>query len=123
MGALLWLLGNGADVNAVARCGNPRRDGATAVYVASMNNSAEALRVLLDHGADVNQPLDNGASSMFIAKYTDSEDAYEILEARGGELKVPLKGVRIAIAVVFGVVTTPVVLVAGIKTRGAAAGP
>jgi len=124
--SLKLLLANGAEVNKAsqsARTGNLRRDGATALYVASMNNSTEALQVLLDHGGDVNQALANGATPLFVANYTKSTEAVALLEARGAVSRVPLKGLRIATAVVVGIVSFPVIFVVGMKSRGGAVAP
>merc|ERR1711904_540980 len=68
--ALKLLLEKGANVNVEASCKNLRRKGATPVYLASMNDSADTLTHLIAHGADVDKQLTNGASPLFVAEYS-----------------------------------------------------
>jgi ankyrin repeat protein len=53
LGAVAWLLDRGADVNRRATFGGPSHgDGVTALHLAAQNGDVDAVRFLLDRGAD-----------------------------------------------------------------------
>lgn len=68
--ALVWLLDNGADVNAW------NRDGGTALHAATFVGNADGAAVLLEKGADADAPDGNGATPRDILELDWPTTAY-----------------------------------------------
>src|SRR5262249_56837629 len=77
--------------SALIRTGaNPRavnRDGATPMFLATLNGSAAMIDTLLKAGADVNAPvLSRGETALMMAARTGKLDAIKVLIARGAKV-------------------------------------
>ena len=77
MKALKWLVGHGADLKA-ADC-----NGRTALHVAAIGESSEAVEILLDHGADINPVDRNGRTPVRAAAKTMRLGPLIVLIRRG----------------------------------------
>ena len=65
------IIASGETVNAT------RGDGATPLLLAALGAHAEACRVLLDAGAELDTPKDTGATALFAAAASDSPEAID----------------------------------------------
>ena len=73
------LLGHGADAN----WARPH-DGDTAVIVAAWKGHAEALRVLAEHGANLDTPNNEGDTPALIAAHRGHAEVVKVLARAGG---------------------------------------
>jgi uncharacterized protein len=78
-------------VRSLIRAGaNPRaanRDGATPLFLATMNGNAPIIELLLGAGADPNEPvLSHGESPLMMASRTGKPDAVKVLLDRGARV-------------------------------------
>jgi len=111
--SLRMLLEKGALVGLPARSKNLPRSGASPVYEAAVHNSREALELLCEYEADVNQALYNGSTPLFAARYHRSENAAVYLEGCGAVLRPPMFMLRCVAAVPVAAVAVPLLFVFG----------
>ncbi len=89
----VWLLDHGADPNVL--CGNDRENS---LHVAARRGQSPAIvRLLLDHGADVNAPRGDGTTAWLIAKRGGFDEVAEVLEHAGAQTS-PLSPVDLLLA-------------------------
>ena len=69
-----------ANVNAI-----DKKNGVTAMWMASQNGHTEIVRLLLEYGADVNIKAKNGKTSLRIAKQKGNTQIIELLEKAGAK--------------------------------------
>ncbi|HEY9227867.1 MAG TPA: ankyrin repeat domain-containing protein, partial [Gemmatimonadaceae bacterium] len=78
---LVWLLEHGADPNVPS---GKERENALHVAV-RRGQSADVIRLLLEHGADVNARRGDGSTPWLIAKRAGLDDIASLLESAGAE--------------------------------------
>jgi Ankyrin repeats (3 copies) len=81
------LLKRGAAINETPVDSYEGIQGFPALFVAAQHGEADAVRRLLDHGANTNQPSSDGGTPLGAAEYhlTKVTETVQILKAHGGQ--------------------------------------
>ena len=89
----LWLLAHGADPN--VRCGKEQENALHAA--ARRGQSADIVRLLLEHGADVHATRGDGSTAWLLARRAGFDEVAGLLESAGAHL-VPLSALDALLA-------------------------
>ena len=91
-GNLLWMkvtLAMGADVHSPA-C--PYRNCYTPIFAAAWGGNNDAVRFLLDRGADVNARPRSGRTALMVAAHSGHVETVKLLLARGADVNAECNG-------------------------------